>query len=231
MYAPVCQSRDIKRWLLDTSDGVQHLGTSNMNTVFERLATALAERYRIGRELGQGGMATVYEADDLKHKRKVALKVLKPELAEVLGAERFVQEITTTAALQHPHILPLFDSGTADGFLFYVMPHVQGETLRARLERERQLPVSDAVRIAREVASALDYAHRHAVIHRDIKPENILLHDGQAIVADFGIALAVQTAGGPRMTETGVSLGTPQSCLPSRRWVSARSPPAPMSTH
>ncbi len=193
----------------------------------ERLTAALSDRYRIERELGQGGMATVYLAEDLKHKRKVALKVLKPELAAVLGAERFVQEITTTAALQHPHILPLFDSGTADGFLFYVMPFIDGETLRARLERERQLPVPDAVRITREVASALDYAHRHDVIHRDIKPENILLHDGQAIVADFGIALAVQTAGGPRMTQTGLSLGTPQYMSPEQamgeRAIDARS--------
>ena len=187
-----------------------------MNTAPERLAAALADRYRIERELGAGGMATVYLAEDLKHKRKVALKVLKPELAAVLGVERFVQEITTTAALQHPHILPLFDSGTADGLCFYVMPYVQGETLRARLERERQLPVPDAVRIAREVASALDYAHRHAVIHRDIKPENILLHDGQAIVADFGIALAVSTVADQRMTATGVALGTPAYLSPEQ---------------
>ncbi len=182
----------------------------------DHLKTALAERYRIERELGAGGMATVYLAEDLKHKRKVALKVLKPELAAVLGAERFVQEITTTAALQHPHILPLFDSGTADGFLFYVMPFIDGETLRAKLDRETQLGVDEAVRIARDVADALDYAHRHGVIHRDIKPENILLHDGRPIVADFGIALAVSAAAGGRMTETGLSLGTPHYMSPEQ---------------
>jgi eukaryotic-like serine/threonine-protein kinase len=163
-----------------------------MSAVPHRLTTALADRYRIERELGAGGMATVYLAEDLKHKRKVAPKVLKPELAAVLGAERFVQEITTTASLQHPHILPLFDSGTADGFLFDVMPFIQGETLRGKLNRETQLGVDEAVRITREVADALEYAHRNGVIHRDIKPENILLHDGRPMVADFGIALAVQ---------------------------------------
>ncbi|HET9293383.1 MAG TPA: serine/threonine-protein kinase, partial [Gemmatimonadales bacterium] len=174
-----------------------------------RLAAALADRYRIERELGAGGMATVYLAQDLKHDRKVAIKVLRPELAAVIGAERFLSEIKTTANLQHPHILPLHDSGEADGFLFYVMPFVEGETVRDRISREKQLPVTDAVRIATEVASALDYAHRHNVIHRDIKPENILLHDGRALVADFGIALAASKAGGTRMTETGMSLGTP----------------------
>ncbi len=181
-----------------------------------RLAAALADRYRIARELGQGGMATVYLAEDLKHRRKVAVKVLKPELAAVLGAERFVQEITTTAALQHPHILPLFDSGTADGFLYYVMPFIDGETLRSRLDRETQFGVDEAVRITREVADALDYAHRHGVIHRDIKPENILLHDGRPMVADFGIALALSAAAGGRMTETGLSLGTPHYMSPEQ---------------
>src|SRR4051812_41214233 len=161
-------------------------------------------------------MATVYLADDLRHERKVALKVLKPELAAVLGAERFVQEIKTTAALQHPHILPLFDSGTADGFLFYVMPFIDGETLRDKLTRETQLGVAEAVRITRDVADALDYAHRHGVIHRDIKPENILLHDGRPMVADFGIALAVSAAAGGRMTETGLSLGTPHYMSPEQ---------------
>jgi serine/threonine-protein kinase len=181
-----------------------------------RLSAALADRYRLERELGQGGMATVYLAEDPKHKRQVAIKVLRPELAAVLGAERFVQEITTTAQLQHPHILPLFDSGSADGFLYYVMPYVQGETLRARLDREKQLGVEEAVRITREVADALDYAHRHGVIHRDIKPENILLHDGRPMVADFGIALAVSAAAGGRMTETGLSLGTPHYMSPEQ---------------
>jgi len=174
-----------------------------------RLNAALEGRYSIERELGAGGMATVYLAEDLRHHRKVAFKVLKPELAAVLGAERFVQEITTTAQLQHPHILPLFDSGTADGFLFYVMPYVEGETLRQRLDREKQLPVDEAVRIATAVAGALDYAHRRGVVHRDVKPGNILIQDGQRVVGDFGIALAVGAAGGTRLTETGLSVGTP----------------------
>jgi len=181
-----------------------------------RLATALAERYRIERELGQGGMATVYLAEDLKHRRKVAIKVLHPELSAVIGPERFLKEIELTAGLQHPHILPLFDSGAADGLLYYVMPYVEGESLRNRLAREKQLPIPDAVRIAGEVASALDYAHRRSVVHRDIKPENILLHDGRALVADFGIALAVVQAGGSRMTQTGMSLGTPQYMSPEQ---------------
>ncbi len=181
-----------------------------------RLTSALADRYRIERELGAGGMATVYLAQDLRHDRRVAVKVLRPELAAVIGAERFLAEIKTTANLQHPHILPLFDSGAADSFLFYVMPFIDGETLRDRMSREKQLPIAGAVRIAREVASALDYAHRHGVIHRDIKPENILLHDGSALVADFGIALAASKAGGTRMTETGMSLGTPQYMSPEQ---------------
>ena len=182
----------------------------------ERLRASLADRYRLERELGAGGMATVYLAADLKHDRRVAIKVLKPELAAVLGADRFVQEIKTTAALQHPHILPLFDSGSADGFLFYVMPYIQGETLRAKLDREHQLGVEEAVKLTTEVADALDYAHRHGVIHRDIKPENILLHDGRPMVADFGIALAVSAAAGGRMTETGLSLGTPHYMSPEQ---------------
>jgi eukaryotic-like serine/threonine-protein kinase len=181
-----------------------------------RLRAALADRYRLERQLGQGGMATVYLAEDLKHKRKVALKVLRPELAAVLGAERFVQEITTTAALQHPHILPLFDSGTADGFLFYVMPFIDGETLRTKLDRETQFGIEEAVQITMAVADALDYAHRHGVVHRDIKPENILLHDGRPMVADFGIALALSAAAGGRMTETGLSLGTPHYMSPEQ---------------
>jgi Tol biopolymer transport system component len=182
----------------------------------ERLAAALADRYGIERELGAGGMATVYLAQDLKHDRQVAIKVLKPELAAVLGAERFVVEIKTTASLQHPHILPLFDSGTADGFLFYVMPFIKGETIREKLNRETQFGVEEGVRIAREVADALDYAHRNGVIHRDIKPENLLLHDGRAMVMDFGIALAVSAAAGGRMTETGLSLGTPHYMSPEQ---------------
>jgi hypothetical protein len=181
-----------------------------------RLIAALADRYRVERELGAGGMATVYLAQDLKHDRQVAIKVLRPELAAVIGAERFLSEIKTTANLQHPHILPLFDSGAADSFLFYVMPFIEGESLRDRLTREKQLPIADAVRIATEIAGALDYAHRHNVIHRDIKPENVMLHDGQALVADFGIALAASKAGGSRMTETGMSLGTPHYMSPEQ---------------
>ena len=198
-----------------------------MTELLERLHAALADKYEVERELGQGGMATVYLANDGKHHRKVAIKVLKPELAAVLGAERFLAEIRTTANLQHPHILPLFDSGIADGFLYYVMPFVEGESLRDRLKREQQLPIADAIRIASEVASALDYAHRHNVIHRDIKPENVLLHDGRALVADFGIALAASHAGGSRMTETGMSLGTPHYMSPEQamgqREITARS--------
>jgi hypothetical protein len=187
-----------------------------MADVLERLKVALTDRYTIDRELGSGGMATVYLAEDMKHHRQVALKVLRPELAAVLGAERFVQEITTTANLQHPHILPLFDSGEAEGFLYYVMPFIDGETLRDKLNRETQLGIEEAVKITTEVADALDYAHRHNVIHRDIKPENILLHDGRPMVADFGIALAVSAAAGGRMTETGLSLGTPHYMSPEQ---------------
>ncbi|HET7241381.1 MAG TPA: serine/threonine-protein kinase, partial [Gemmatimonadales bacterium] len=159
-----------------------------MSNLPPTLTTALADRYHIERELGQGGMATVYLAEDLKHRRHVAIKVLRPELAAVIGAERFLREIQTIATLQHPHILGLIDSGEVNGTAYYVMPFVDGESLRDRLRRETQLPVGDAVRLAGEVAAALDYAHRHGVIHRDIKPENILLHDGRALVADFGIA-------------------------------------------
>jgi eukaryotic-like serine/threonine-protein kinase len=168
------------------------------------------------RELGSGGMATVYLAEDVKHRRNVAIKVLHPELSAVLGPDRFLKEIELTAGLQHPHILPLFDSGNADGLLYYVMPYVEGETLRGRLEREQQLPVADALRIATDVADALEYAHKRGVVHRDVKPENILLHDGRPLVADFGIALAVQQAGGSRMTQTGMSLGTPQYMSPEQ---------------
>ncbi len=187
-----------------------------MPELVSRLQIALEDRYRLDREVGAGGMATVYLAQDLRHDRRVALKVLRSELAAVIGAERFLAEIKLTANLQHPHILPLFDSGSADSYLFYVMPFVEGETLRDRLNREKQLPVADAVRIATEVASALDYAHRHGVVHRDIKPENILLHDGQALVGDFGIALAASKASGSRMTETGMSLGTPHYMSPEQ---------------
>ena len=177
-----------------------------MTQMLARLTAALDGRYRVERELGAGGMATVYLAHDLKHERDVAIKVLHPDLGAALGADRFLAEIKTTAKLQHPHILPLLDSGAADGLLYYVMPYVRGETLRARLERETQLPIGDA----------LQAAHALGVVHRDIKPENILLQDGHALVADFGIALAVQTAGGQRMTQTGLSLGTPQYMSPAQ---------------
>ena len=180
------------------------------------LTTALSDRYRIERELGAGGMATVYLARDLRHDRNVAIKVLRPELAAVIGAERFAAEIKTTANLQHPHLLPLFDSGTVDGTAFYVMPFVDGESLRARLQRERQLPVNEALQIATEVADALQYAHAHGIIHRDIKPENILLQGGHALIADFGIALAASRSGGSRITETGMSVGTPQYMAPEQ---------------
>jgi serine/threonine-protein kinase len=187
-----------------------------VTTPTDRLTTALAGRYRVDRELGQGGMATVYLAHDVRHDRDVAIKVVHQELAAALGAERFLAEIKTTARLQHPHILPLLDSGDADGLLYYVMPYVAGESLRDRLQREKQLPIEDAVRIAREVADALGSAHAHGIVHRDIKPENILLQGGHALVADFGIALAVQSAGGTRLTQTGLSLGTPQYMSPEQ---------------
>ena len=174
----------------------------------QRLANALSSRYRIERELGRGGMAIVYLAEDLRHHRRVAIKVLKPQLSEFLGAERFIREIEIVASLTHPHILPLYDSGEASGVLYYVMPFVDGESLRDRLNRERQLPIDEAVRIAREVSDALSYAHQCGVVHRDMKPENILLQSGHAVVADFGIAKAISAAGGTHLTETGFAIGT-----------------------
>src|SRR6185437_15677287 len=198
-----------------------------MTTDIARLTATLADRYFIERELGAGGMATVYLAHDVKHDRDVAVKVLRPELAAVIGAERFLAEIKTTANLQHPHLLPLFDSGEADGLLFYVMPFVEGESLRAKLDAEHQLPIEEAIRITLAVASALDYAHKKGVIHRDLKPENILLQQGEPVISDFGIALAVSNAGGARVTQTGLSLGTPQYMSPEQatgdRIVDARS--------
>jgi Tol biopolymer transport system component len=187
-----------------------------MSEIMTRLVTALASRYRIEREVGSGGMATVYLARDLKHDREVALKVLRPELAAVLGTNRFLNEIRISARLDHPHILTLIDSGAANGFLYYVMPFVRGESLRDRLKREKQLALDDALDITRQITSALEYAHRQGIVHRDIKPENILLHEGEAMLADFGIAVAVTEAGGSRLTESGVSLGTPQYMSPEQ---------------
>ena len=180
------------------------------------VAAALAERYRVERELGQGGMATVYLAHDLKHARPVAIKVLRSDVATSIGSERFLREIQTLAALHHPHILGLLDSGQIDDSAYYVMPFVEGGSLRDRLNRERQLPIGDVIRIASEIATALDYAHRHGLIHRDIKPENILLHDGQVLVADFGIALDVSPASTTRMTGIGLTLGTPHYMSPEQ---------------
>jgi len=187
-----------------------------MAALLEQLRTALADRYRIERELSQGGMATVYLAEDLKHRRRVAIKVLDPVVGSAIGPERFLHEIETVAGLTHPHILPLHDSGVADGLLFYVMPYVEGESLRDRLTREKQLSLEDALRIAREVADALSYAHSRGVVHRDIKPENILLESGHAVVADFGIARAVAAAGGAALTRTGIAVGTPAYMSPEQ---------------
>src|SRR2546425_2634651 len=181
-----------------------------------RLQTALTGRYTIERELGRGGMAIVYLAQDLKHRRSVAIKVLHPELAAAVGTDRFLREIEIAASLTHPHIVPLHDSGEADSFAYYVMPYVEGESLRERLTRETQLPVDEAVQIAREVADALAYAHSHDVVHRDIKPENILLEAGHAVVSDFGIARAISAAGGEKLTATGLAVGTPAYMSPEQ---------------
>ena len=197
-----------------------------MTTILQ-LSAALGDRYRVEREIGAGGMATVYLARDLKHDRDVALKVLRADLAAVLGTERFLTEIRIAARLDHPHILTLIDSGAEDGLLYYVLPYVRGESLRDRLVREKQLGIDDAVAITRQIGGALDSAHRQGVVHRDIKPENILLQEGEAMLTDFGIALAVREAGGNRLTETGTSLGTPQYMSPEQaageRTVDARS--------
>ena len=188
-----------------------------MDQIFEELKSALAERYLLEGELGAGGMATVFLAHDPRHNRKVAIKVMHPDLALLFGPHRFLKEIETTANLQHQHILPLFDSGQVANTVFYVMPYLQGESLRTRVTREKQLPVADALRIASEIASGLDYAHRHGVVHRDIKPDNVLFHDGRAMIADFGIAL-IRSGGdtGIRLTKSGVSLGTPQYMSPEQ---------------
>src|SRR5467141_534768 len=182
----------------------------------ERLRAALADRYALERELGRGGMAVVFLARDLRHDRAVAIKVLRHEIAAALGAERFLREIQIAAKLHHPHILPLYDSGAAGELLYYVMPYVEGESLRQRLDRETQLPVDEALAITRQVASALAYAHRHDVVHRDIKPENILLESGEAVVADFGIARASTAAGGDKLTQTGIAIGTPLYMSPEQ---------------
>jgi len=187
-----------------------------MADLLERLRSALSDRYAVERELGRGGMATVYLAEDLKHRRKVALKVLHPELAASVGSDRFLREIEAVASLTHPHVLPLFDSGEVNGLLFYVMPYVEGESLRRRLDREKQLPIGEAIRITRDVAEALDHAHRHGLIHRDIKPGNILLEEGHAVVADFGVARAISEAGGDQVTATGLAVGTPAYMSPEQ---------------
>jgi serine/threonine-protein kinase len=189
--------------------------TSNLS-VEERLRSALSDRYRIEREVGSGGMATVYLATDLKHNRKVAVKALRPDLGEALEVQRFLREIDIAARLTHPHILPLHDSGEADGLLYFVMPFVEGESLQARLKREKQLPLDDAIQFAREIADALAYAHQQGVIHRDIKPANILLEAGHAVLADFGIAQAVAEVDDARLTGSGVALGTPAYMSPEQ---------------
>src|SRR5436309_4476892 len=187
-----------------------------MRDLEERLRAALADRYALERELGRGGMAVVFLARDRRHDRAVAIKVLRQEIAAALGAERFLREIQIAAKLHHPHILPLYDSGAAGELLYYVMPYVEGESLRQRLEREKQLPVEEALQLARAVAGALDYAHRHGIVHRDIKPENVMLHEGEAMVTDFGIAKAVSAAAADTLTQTGATVGTPAYMSPEQ---------------
>ena len=186
-----------------------------MADVLQQLRAALGDRYEVDRLIGEGGMATVFLAKDVRHGRKVAIKTLRAELAVSIGADRFLREIRLAANLQHPNVLALYDSGEADGLLYYVMPFVEGESLRDRLNREQQLPLHDAVRITREAAEGLAYAHQHGVVHRDIKPENILLQDGHALVADFGIARAADAAG-EKLTQTGMAVGTPHYMSPEQ---------------
>jgi serine/threonine-protein kinase len=187
-----------------------------MPDLLERLKSALADRYTVESQIGRGGMAVVFLAEDLRHERRVAIKILHPELAASVGAERFLQEIKTVAGLTHPHVLPLYDSGETDGLLYFVMPYVEGESLRQRLDRETQLAVDDAIGIAQEVADALDHAHQHGIVHRDIKPANILLEGGHAVVTDFGVARAISEAGGERVTATGMAVGTPAYMSPEQ---------------
>ncbi len=187
-----------------------------MSEILEQFRQSVAARYTVEREIGRGGMATVFLAQDVRHRRPVAVKVLHPQLAVSLGAERFLREIQIAAALQHPHIVPLYDSGQAGDFLYYVMPYIDGESLRQRLRRETRMPVLEAVRIARSIAMALDYSHRHRIVHRDIKPENVMLHDGEAMVTDFGIAKAVSAAIAENLTQTGTAVGTPQYMSPEQ---------------
>ena len=181
-----------------------------------RLRSALSDRYDVERQIGAGGMATVYLATDRKHQRPVAVKVLRGELAASLGAERFLREIGIAAKLSHPHLLPLIDSGNADGWLYYVTPYVSGGSLRERLEREGPLPVADVLRLAQEIGAGLDFAHRSGFVHRDVKPENVLFADGQAVLADFGIARASSVSGPDVVTGGGIAVGTPEYMSPEQ---------------